>query len=101
MAVIPSILNLSILIAVMNFVNEPVNAYVLVMLKVNVGLIGGVAPGAALTLRKRGPCPPRTGREGRLPTLPAAGRRPLFLLGLLVSTYMKFLDTLWMTLESM
>ncbi len=42
----------------------------------NMKSLGGAAPSAAPTPRKRGPLPPRTGRRGRLPTWTAALCRP-------------------------
>ncbi len=84
----------------MYFVDKLGKAYVLVMLKFDIRPHGGVAPGAALTPQKRGPSPPLTGREGRLPFWTAAPSRPLFLQVLPFSRCMKFLNALWAELKT-
>ncbi len=63
-------------------VGAAASPYEVLIVHVNIGVVGGAAPSAALTPQKRGPSPHLSGWLGRLPICMARPRRG-------------FLATLW------
>ncbi len=59
----------------MSFVNtDYLVPYAVLVVHMNLGVLGGAAPGVALTPQKRGPCPLPNGWQGRLPNCKACPR---------------------------